>query len=165
MSSEWVSIWRVCRFASLLRAMCAFGEMFPRVYPVHLHKTDTQKALPNMDTQMGTPTVSDYGKTPGCTSDQEADGKRREERRRQDGLFSSVRDASCMMSNGIPTDRLKKKICKRAGWGLVTLLIAYDLYSGGVLAKPSTTEWANSQLRAHSPTPIYSRSRGYTVRR
>ena len=62
-------------------------------------------------------------------------------------MFAAARGAHCISTNGMPSNRLNKKVCKRPGVKLVTLLSSDELYSVGVLVKPTSADWANAQLR------------------
>ena len=135
MSTEWVVLWCFCLFDTLLFAVCACGEFIHRIYPAHHHLHAQPKPLSQLITPSFPPSISDGDKASGSSSDPDLDTSARTTRRQQDGISASTFDAQCILDNVSPSTRLNKKVRKRQGARLVTLLSTDELYPSGPLVK------------------------------
>ena len=94
------------------------------------------------------PAISDDDKTSGSTSDNDPVAQGRCNELSRHGPLASVCDAHCVLVDGNRDERLNKKVCKRPGVQLVTLLdIPPELYSGGMLVNPTHADHVQAQLR------------------
>ena len=65
------------------------------------------------------------------------------------GLDTEVDFVPYILINGDHASRLGKRICKRHGSKLVTLLSGEELYSSGERVKPLESPWVSTFLRTH----------------
>ena len=138
MSTEWVVLWCFVLFTLFLCAVCACGDFLSRVYPDHQHRQAPPKPLPQLITPSASQVSPDDDKTPESTRDPEhGESSRTTRRRKQDGIIASTCDAHRILVNGSPSSRLNKKVCKRQGVKLATLLISDKLHPSGL--------WRNRQ--------------------
>ena len=147
MSTKWVVMWGFCLFTGVLCTICACEEMFSRIY------ITPQTAAPKPLPLLITPTSSGDNGTSGSTSEREGGEHKWEDALRQDGLFASACDARRTLIDGVPANHLKCELRKRPWVNLPTLLGKDELYPSGYLAKHTTTDWVNAQLRTFHRGP------------
>ena len=87
-------------------------------------------------------------KASGATSDRDLaeDVDRWEKEVADHGLFAATCNDHCILINVDHGSRLGKRICKRTGARLVTLLSGGELYSTGERAKPLEPPWVRTFL-------------------
>ena len=133
-------------FTLALRVICACGDFLSRIYPERRHLQSPPKPPSQLTTPSASQVPSDDDTTSGIASDPEHDASSWTTRRQQYGILSSPCDAHCVFVNGPHSARLNKKVCKRQGVKLATLLISGELYSIGSLAGPTPSGWVASQM-------------------
>ena len=131
LSHEWAVMWLATLIITALCLMCACEELFFRAVTPPL-------PAPVPVSKLKIPIASDEDCASGTTSDQDFDNGNETawEKEEGQGLFSSNCTAHCILINGNPQNRLSKKVCKRPGSKLITLLSGDELFAGAERVKP-----------------------------
>ena len=151
---KWMLMWGLTFVLTFLCGMCACEEWFSR---------PNVKGVPPPAPVSALFTPSDLGeeKAPCATSDRDVieDRDKWDTEISDHGIFDAARNAHFILVNGDHANRLGKRICKRTGAKIVTLLSGGELFSGGERVKPSEPPWASTFLCTHRREP-YIQSRG-----
>ena len=141
MSTEWAVMWIATLVVTLLCLMCACEEMFARIISPPLPS-------PVKVSQLRPPAVPEEECASGTTSDpdQDVSNDAAWEKEEGQGLFSSNCTAHCILIDGNTQNRLSKKVCKRPGSKLITLLSGDELFAGAERVKPFESPWVSTFL-------------------